>query len=221
MYCKFLNILFLTFIFFIKIIVVICNSSDIEGIEDCLFVERLENSDDNLLDKVTYTENEAYNLYNNHALRTGFSIRKGKPRYFNGTKNIRQREFLCSKEGFKVDEDPCEEKNWKKLETRTGCKAFIRITVENDAWRVTAFNPEHNHELALPSKRHLLRSGCRISKPKAGLIDSMVNAGISTKNTYLYLTEEVGRSENVGFTEKDCYNHLNTKKMSTISAGDA
>ena len=67
MYCKFLNILFLTFIFFIKIIVVICNSSDIEGIEDCLFVERLENSDDNLLDKVAYTENEAYNLYNNYA----------------------------------------------------------------------------------------------------------------------------------------------------------
>ena len=79
-------------------------------------------------------------------------------------------------------------------------------------WRVTTFNPEHNHKLALPSKRHLLRSGRCISKPKAGLIDFMVNAGISTKNTYLYLTEEVGGSENVGFTEKDCYNHVNTKK---------
>ena len=79
-------------------------------------------------------------------------------------------------------------------------------------WRVTTFNPEHNHKLALPSERHLLRSGRRISKPKAGLIDSMVNVGISTKNTYLYLAEEVGGSENVGFTEKDCYNHVNTKK---------
>ena len=49
----------------------------------------------------------------------------------------------------------------------------------------------------------------------------MVNASISTKNTYLYLIEEVGGSENVGFTKKDCYNHVNTKKMSTISAGDA
>ena len=129
MYCKFLIILFLTIIFFIKIIEVICNSSDIEEIEDCLFVEQLENSDDNLLDKVAYTEDEVYNLYNNYALRTGFSIQKGRPRYFNGTKNIRQREFLCSKEGFKIDEDPCEEKNCKKLETRTGCKAFIRFTV--------------------------------------------------------------------------------------------
>ena len=67
----------------------------------------------------------------------------------------------------------------------------------------------------------MLRSGRCISKPKAGLIDSMVNAGISTKNTYSYLTEEVGGSENVDFTKKDCYNHVNTKKMSTISVGDA
>ena len=70
MYCKFLIILFLTFIFFIKIIVVICNSTDIKEIEeDCLFVEWLENSDDNLLDKLAYTEDEAYNLYSNYALQ--------------------------------------------------------------------------------------------------------------------------------------------------------
>ena len=167
-----------------------------------MFVEQLENSNDNLLDKVAYAEDEAYNLYNNYALRIGFSIRKGKPRYFNGTKNIRQHEFLYSKESFKIDEDPYEEKNWKKLETRTGCKAFIHFTVENDLWRVTAFNPKHNHELALPSERHLLRSGRRISKPKTGLIDSMANAYISTKNTYSYLIEELGGSENVGFNEK-------------------
>ena len=160
-----------------------------------MIVEGLENSDDNLLDKVAYIEVEAYNLYNNYALRTGFSIQKEKPRYFNGTKNIRQHEFLCSNEGFKINEDRCEEKNWKKLETRTGCKAFICFTIENDVWRVTAFNPEHNHELALPSERHLLRLGHRNSKPKVDLIDSMVNVGISTKNTYSYLTEEVGRSE--------------------------
>ena len=51
----------------------------------------------------------------------------------------------------------------------------------------------------------MLRSGRRISKPKAGLIDFTVNTGISTKNTYLYLSEEVGESENVGFSEKDYF----------------
>ncbi|XP_028076470.1 uncharacterized protein LOC114278595 [Camellia sinensis] len=65
-----------------------------------------------------------------------------------------------------------------RLETRTGCKAFIRLIVEDGIWRVTAFNPEHNHKLALQSERHLLRSACHISKLKAGVIDSIVNAGL-------------------------------------------
>ena len=145
MYYNFLSILFLIFIFFIKIVVVICKPSDIEETEgDCMFVARLENSDENLFNKVVHNADEAYALYNNYALRMGFSIRKGKPRYCNGTKNIKQREFLCSKEGFKLDEDFCKDKYSKRLETRTGCKAFVRFTVENGVWRVSAFNPEHN-----------------------------------------------------------------------------
>ena len=54
------------------------------------------------MDKVAYNADEAYNIYNNYALWTCFSIRKGKPRYFNGTKNIRQHEFLCFKKSFKM-----------------------------------------------------------------------------------------------------------------------
>ena len=123
MYCNFLSILFLIFIFVIKIDVVICKPSDIEEIEgDCMFVARLENSDENLLNKVVHNADEAYALYNDYALRMGFSIRKGKPRCYNETKNIKQREFLCSKEGFKLDEDFCKEKYSKRLETRTVVK---------------------------------------------------------------------------------------------------
>ena len=49
-------------------------------------------------------EEEAYNLYNGYALKKGFSIRKGVRRMVNGV--IRQREYLCSEEGFKEFEDP-------------------------------------------------------------------------------------------------------------------
>ena len=70
MYCNFLSILFLIFIFVIKIVVVICKPSDIEEIErDCMFVARLENSDENLLNKVVHNADEAYALYNDYALR--------------------------------------------------------------------------------------------------------------------------------------------------------
>ena len=117
MYCNFLSILFLIFIFVIKIVVVICKPSDIEEIEgDCMFVAKLENSDENLLNKVVHKADEAYALYNDYALRMGFSIRKGTPRYYNGMKNIKQCKFLCSKEGFKLDKDFCKEKYSKRLE---------------------------------------------------------------------------------------------------------
>ena len=117
MYGNFLSILFLIFIFVIKIVVVICKPSDIEEIEgDCMFVAKLENSDENLLNKVVHNADEAYALYNDYALRMGFSIRKGTPRYYNGMKNIKQCKFLCSKEGFKLDKDFCKEKYSKRLE---------------------------------------------------------------------------------------------------------
>ena len=103
--------MFLTVIFVIKNDIVFCNPSDAERIEeDCLFVAWQEHGDDNLLDKVVNSEHETYALYNDYALRTCFNIRKGKPRYFSGSKNIRQREFLCSKKGFKLDEDSRDEK---------------------------------------------------------------------------------------------------------------
>ena len=85
---------------------------------------------------------------------------------------------------------------------------------------VSAINPKHDHELTLPSKRDLLRYGHHISKPKTHIIDSMVNASTSTKNAYLHLTKEVGRSEIVGFTQRDCYNHANMQKMTMICVGE-
>ena len=49
--------------------VVICIPSDTEEIEaDCMFLARLENSDDNLFNKVVHNANEAYALYNDYAL---------------------------------------------------------------------------------------------------------------------------------------------------------
>lgn len=54
-----------------------------------------------------------------------------------------------------------------RLETRTGCKAFIRFSNEDGLWKVFAFNPQHNHELAMPSERHLLKSAGRVSASKA------------------------------------------------------
>ncbi|KAK3218639.1 hypothetical protein Dsin_012609 [Dipteronia sinensis] len=51
------------------------------------------------------SDSEAYILYNSYALRKWFNVRKWRIRK-DGSNNIRQREFVCSKQGFYMDEEP-------------------------------------------------------------------------------------------------------------------
>ncbi|BFG40417.1 hypothetical protein CerSpe_266900 [Prunus speciosa] len=187
-----------------------------------MIVNRVEYIDEDLLGRVVSTEEEAYNFYNNYAMRVGFSVRRGQKRY-NTKKVLRQFSYLCSKEGFRLDSDPSELSKVSKLETRTGCEASIRFAFqdEDDTWKVSHFVPEHNHELSKPEERQFLRSNRKVSDSNLGVIKTMVGVGIRTTNTYSYLAEEVGGSQNVGFTKRDCYNVVNKEKMAMIEAGDA
>jgi hypothetical protein len=65
------------------------------------------NNNEDLLGMIVYNEDEAYKLYNDYATRTGFSIWKQKIRYLKD-KVIRQRDYVCSKEGFQRDSSSCE-----------------------------------------------------------------------------------------------------------------
>ncbi|CAB4307481.1 unnamed protein product [Prunus armeniaca] len=116
-----------------------------------------ESSDENLYGKIVYNEQEAYDLYNEYGASIGFSIRRKQKRY-DKYGVVRQLNFVCSKEGFREDSDPCKEKAIDRLETRTGCKARIRFSLEGDVWKVSTFNPDHNHKLARPDERQFLRS---------------------------------------------------------------
>ncbi|BBH03006.1 FAR1-related sequence 5 [Prunus dulcis] len=124
---------------------------------------------------------------------------------------------------FRLDSDPSKVSMANKLETRTGCEARIRFVFQDDngMWKVSHFVSEHNHELAMPEERQFLRSNRKVSEAHLGMIKTMVDAGIRTTNTYSYLSEEVGGSQNVGFTKRDCYNVVNKEKMVMIEAGDA
>ncbi|KAB2620597.1 protein FAR1-RELATED SEQUENCE 5-like [Pyrus ussuriensis x Pyrus communis] len=173
-----------------------------------------------LYGKIVKNEQEAYDLYNEYAAHIGFSIRK-KQRRYDKNGDLSTLNFCCSKEGFRQDSDPCEEKKTKRLDERTGCQAKIRFLLEDGEWKVSTFDPEHNHELAMPEERQFLRSNRKISEAHMGAIKTMANAGIRTTNTYSYLAEEVGGSQNVGFTKTDCYNFVSREKRIMLEAGDA
>ena len=128
---------------------------------------------------------------------------------------------MCSKEGFQRDSSSCEAKKMNRLETRTGCKAGIRFTVENGEWKVTSFKHEHNHELAKVEYRQFLRSNRRITDAYSGVLTTFKEAGIRTIGAYSFMSEETGGFENVGFTRRDAYNFVNRQKLIKVEAGDA
>ncbi|KAJ1686179.1 hypothetical protein LUZ63_017569 [Rhynchospora breviuscula] len=127
-----------------------------------------------LLGQVVYSEEEAYKLYCEYGLRMGFSIRKGKQYYFTGTKNIRTKDYYCSKEGSR-DEDP--DADPSRPDARTNCKAMIRFRVDDQGrWKVIRLVQEHNHELVRPGQRHMLRSARSLMMTKPAILEKMVAA---------------------------------------------
>ena len=82
---------------------------------------------------MVHNEDEAYKLYNDYAIRMGFSVQKNKLRY--SKDGIRQREYMCSKEGFPQDSDHLDDKKFKKLQIMTSCEASIRFTMTYGEWK--------------------------------------------------------------------------------------
>lgn len=136
-----------------------------------------------LVGQAVHDEQEAYKVYCDYAHAMGFSVRKGKQYYFPGTKRIRSKSYYCSKEGF-VSED-ISVSTHNKLGARTGCKAMISFNCDDDGqWKVTKFVKEHNHKMAEPYERHLLRSARSVPDSKGS--DNLHSMTFG-KNLHLYI----------------------------------
>ncbi|XP_060182993.1 protein FAR1-RELATED SEQUENCE 5-like [Lycium barbarum] len=93
--------------------------------------------------------------------------------------------------------------------------------IPNSPFTVDIFIKEHNHEMASPKKRHLLKSAHSITKAKKLVIKNMVNSSIKPTATYSYLAEEVGGADVLGYSRKDCFNFIHQLMKSKVEAGDA
>ncbi|XP_027164402.1 protein FAR1-RELATED SEQUENCE 7-like isoform X2 [Coffea eugenioides] len=146
-----------------------------------------------LAEQVIQNEEEAYKVYCDYAHVMGFSVRKGKQYYFPGTKRIRSKSYYCSKEGC-VNED-ISVATHNKLDARTGCKAMICFTCdEGGQWKVTKFVKEHNHKMAEPYERHLLRSARSVSDAKGSTASQSMKLGLNNVTCSI----ECSGSESIG-----------------------
>lgn len=174
------------------------------------------------LGQVVNSKDEAYDLYQEHAFKTGFSVRKGKELYYdNEKKKTRLKDFYCSKQGFKNNE-PDGEVAYKRADSRTNCLAMVRFNVTKEGvWKVTKLILDHNHEFVPLQQRYLLRSMRNMSNLKEDRIKSLVNDAIRVTNVGGYLGKEVGGVDKRGVMLKDMHNYVSTGKLKFIEAGDA
>ncbi|RLM80158.1 protein FAR1-RELATED SEQUENCE 5-like [Panicum miliaceum] len=151
------------------------DDADNEG-EEAATVQGSKEGTEELLRKVVYSEEAAYKLYCDYGHRMGFSIRKGKQSYFTGTKRIRTKDYFCSKEGLKEGEK-LTDANFNDPHTRTNCRAMVRFRVnDHGEWKVIRLVSDHNHNLARPEERHLLRSARSLIAGRSSS-EAMVYAG--------------------------------------------
>lgn len=96
------------------------------------------------VDMVFESEDKAYWFYCNYAKEMGFGVRKHHvKRRANGS--VSGRVFSCYKEGFGRNIKP---KSKPRPDVRTGCGAHLTIrSIEKGQFRVTEFEPNHNHDL--------------------------------------------------------------------------
>lgn len=96
------------------------------------------------VDMVFESEDKAYWFYCNYAKELGFGVRKHHvKRRANGS--VSGRVFSCYKEGFGRNIKP---KSKPRPDVRTGCGAHLTIrSIEKGQFRVTEFEPNHNHDL--------------------------------------------------------------------------
>lgn len=92
------------------------------SVTDC---DSSRNLSHTLVGKTVKSKIEAFELYNNHAYKIGFSIRKAKQKTRPSTKALIMKRFVCSKEGTKREKGKIN-KCYPKVDICTVCKAMIK-----------------------------------------------------------------------------------------------
>ncbi|KAI5682011.1 hypothetical protein M9H77_03239 [Catharanthus roseus] len=136
-------------------------------------------NEDSLIRTTVIFEEDAFQFYNGHAFKLGFSIRKGRKRYRASSVIIYMRQFNCHKEGKKFDKGKVE-KCYTKVDIPTNCKAMIEFFLNNDGgWTVSRNISGHNHDLCLVNQRHLMHSQKAVTKNHAGYLQELKDSGVS------------------------------------------
>ncbi|XP_042483618.1 protein FAR1-RELATED SEQUENCE 5-like [Macadamia integrifolia] len=169
------------------------------------------------------SEQEAYDFYNSYGRAMGFSIRRHTVNKSKKDKmTITSRRFVCSKAGSRQPDKRDNNVTNPRAETRTSCKAQMAICLGGDGkYMCREFVEEHNHDLHTDSTVHMMRSQRHMSDIHMYEIDLADDSGIRPRFTIELMGRQAGGIENLSCTTQDVRNYLRTKRMSSLSYGEA
>ncbi|XP_071919015.1 protein FAR1-RELATED SEQUENCE 5-like [Coffea arabica] len=184
----------------------------------------VDDMDEEVMNMVFDSEEDAYEFYNLYGKLTGFGIKKADVKISqDGT--VRYRKFACSREGKRHERyyNVAQRIRQPRPETRTGCLACLRIKHDkaSEKYVVTNFVKEHNHKMASKSSIPYLWSHRHVTDADYAQVRTMKMAGVKTSQVMKFFAMQCGGYGNVGFVLKDLYNRVDEERRVLIEAGDA
>ncbi|XP_023892752.1 protein FAR1-RELATED SEQUENCE 5-like [Quercus suber] len=165
----------------------------------------------------------AYDFYIEYGRKVSFSIRKEYENKCKKTRVVTSTRFVCAKEGVRGKNKRDQNIKNPRAEIRCGCEACLVIVLNRDSKKyvVNEFIAEHNHYLHLPSIVHMMPSQRKVTATYAIEIDLAHESRLRLKQSYEFLSKQVGGYDNLGFTKQDHKNYLRTKRQRDMEYGEA
>ncbi|RWR74470.1 protein FAR1-RELATED SEQUENCE 5-like protein [Cinnamomum micranthum f. kanehirae] len=167
------------------------------------------------------TENDAYDFYNRHARKVGFSIRTDWRTVVRKTGVVKARRYVCFKGGHRVPDKRNKNVKHHRGGKITGCEAYMMVRLQiNGKYRVTETYLLHNHRLATPRQVHLLRSQKKFVVCQTAAANDCDSSGNIPKKEEFMSGEDEGK-DNVQCIPVDSTNYLRSKRMKAMEMLDA
>jgi hypothetical protein len=159
------------------------------------------------------SEKNAYDMYNTYAGQVGSSIRKHDTKR-RADKTVYSKQIVCSKQGYG-------ETDSSQATTRTGCNARIQFSVSREGmWTVQKVELEHNHILASPNKKRMLRSQRQVIEADRQLISQIREVGMKPVQVIEFMKQFYSPT-GVPFLKVDCDNEIGRERKKYLEHNDA
>ncbi|KAM2196912.1 hypothetical protein PS2_000446 [Malus domestica] len=188
--------------------------------------------------KVFETMEAARNYYEDYGRQEGFWIRiRTSSKSRRRSNEVTNAQFVCSHQGKynmqseneddmndNDEQEVCDMKKWKKRQrscstVKCGCKATMRVVHDKwtNKWIVSVFSDIHNHRPVTPSRRIMMKSNRHMPDAVKELTEAFHRENLQIGKVPSIFCG----AQNVGFDNRDCYNHLRNVRHKELERGDA